>query len=199
MIFEDTSQIDQERTAALEAWAAAFDREMVQSGDFAGTVAVMSANGCFDVRGVVERWILTNPTGALIVAPPAADSWETVLPQAAFEEAPELEEVPSDREPEPESDSEPTPLRAVDDLSPDIAHFHSLLQGGIERGQIYDAFPASRLVIDEAVAQYEASAPILSEAQTGPSREDLDDEMRRIRQDLAESQKRPRRRWRSRT
>ncbi len=197
MIFEDTSQIDQERAAALEAWAAAFDREMVQSGDFAGTVAVMSANGCFDVRGVVERWILTNPTGALIVAAPAADPWETVLPQAAFEEAPELEEVPSDRE--PESDSEPTPLRAVDDLSPDIAHFHSLLQGGIERGQIYDAFPASRLVIDEAVAQYEASAPILSEAQTGPSREDLDDEMRRIRQDLAESQKRPRRRWRSRT
>ena len=197
MIFEDTSQIDQERAAALEAWAAAFDREMVQSGDFAGTVAVMSANGCFDVRGVVERWILTNPTGALIVAPPAADSWETVLPQAAFAEAPELEEVPSDRE--PESDSEPTLLRAVDDLSPDIAHFHSLLQGGIERGQIYDAFPASRLVIDEAVAQYEASAPILSEAQTGPSREDLDDEMRRIRQDLAESQKRPRRRWRSRT
>ena len=54
-------------------------------------------------------------------------------------------------------------------------------------------------MIDEAVAQYEASAPILSEAQTGPSREDLDDEMRRIRQDLAESQKRPRRRWRSRT
>jgi hypothetical protein len=184
MIFEGTSQTDQERAAALEAWAAAFDREMVQSGDFAGTVAVMSANGCFDVRGVVERWILTNPTSA---------PWETVLPQAAFEEAPELEEVPSDREPEP------TPLRAVDDLSPDIAHFHSLLQGGIERGQIYDAFPASRLVIDEAVAQYEASAPILSEAQTGPSREDLDDEMRRIRHDLAESQKRPRRRWRSRT
>ena len=197
MIFEGTSQTDQERAAALEAWAAAFDREMVQSGDFAGTVAVMSANGCFDVRGVVERWILTNPTSAPIVAAPAADPWETVLPQAAFEEAPELEEVPSDRE--PESDSEPTPLRAVDDLSPDIAHFHSLLQGGIERGQIYDAFPASRLVIDEAVAQYEASAPILSEAQTGPSREDLDDEMRRIRHDLAESQKRPRRRWRSRT
>ena len=108
---------DEERSLALAGWVAAFDREMVQSGDFAGTVAVMSANGCFDVRGVVERWILTNPTSAPIVAAPAADPWETVLPQAAFEEAPELEEVPSDREPEP------TPLRAVDDLSPDIAHF----------------------------------------------------------------------------
>ena len=139
MIFEDTSQIDQERTAALEAWAAAFDREMVQSGDFAGTVAVMSANGCFDVRGVVERWILTNPTDALIVAPPAADSWETVLPQAAFEEAPELEEVPlgsgtgigfgADAAHGPSTTSLRTSL-----------DFHSLLQGGIERGQIYDAF-----------------------------------------------------------
>ena len=197
MIFEDASQIELERAAALEAWAAAFDREMVQSGDFAGTVAVMSANGCFDVRGVVERWILTNPTEPLIVSPPPVDPWESVPPQAALEEAPALEEVASPRE--PASDAEPTPLRPVDDFSPDIAHFHSLLQGGIDREQIYEAFPASRLVIDEAVVQYEAAAPILSEAQTGPSREDLDDEMRRIRQDLAESQKRPRRRWRSRS
>jgi hypothetical protein len=197
MIFEDASQIELERAAALEAWAAAFDREMVQSGDFAGTVAVMSANGCFDVRGVVERWILTNPTEPLIVPPPPADPWESVPPQAELEEAPALEEVAPPRE--PASDAEPTPLRPVDDFSPDIAHFHSLLQGGIDREQIYEAFPASRLVIDEAVVQYEAAAPILSEAQTGPSREDLDDEMRRIRQDLAESQKRPRRRWRSRS
>jgi hypothetical protein len=197
MIFEDASQIELERAAALEAWAAAFDREMVQSGDFAGTVAVMSAHGCFDVRGVVERWILTNPTEPLIVSPPPADPWESVPPQAELEEAPALEEVAPPRE--PASDAEPTPLRPVDDFSPDIAHFHSLLQGGIDREQIYEAFPASRLVIDEAVVQYEAAAPILSEAQTGPSREDLDDEMRRIRQDLAESQKRPRRRWRSRS
>jgi hypothetical protein len=197
MIFEDASQIDQERAAALEAWAAAFDREMVQSGDFAGTVAVMSANGCFDVRGVVERWILANPTGALIVIAPPADPWEFVQAQAVLEDIPVLEEDPSPRE--PAAEAEPTPLRPVDDFSPDIAHFHSLLQGGIDREQIYEAFPDSRLVIDEAVVQYEAAAPILSEAQTGPSREDLDDEMRRIRQDLSESQKRPRRRWRSRS
>ena len=166
MIFEDASQIDQERAAALEAWAAAFDREMVQSGDFAGTVAVMSANGCFDVRGVVERWVLTNPTGALFVSTPPADSWESGPPLAALEEAPALEEVPSPQE--SAADAEPTPLRPVDDFSPDIAHFHSLLQGGIDREQIYEAFPASRLVIDEAVVQYEAAAPILSEAATGP-------------------------------
>ena len=72
------------------------------------------------------------------------------------------------------------------------------MQGGIDRGQIYEAFPAFRLVIDAAVVQYEADAPILSEVPAGPSREQLDDEIRRTRQELEASTNRPRRRWRSR-
>ena len=80
--------------------------------------------------------------------------------------------------------------------APDIAYFHSLLQGGIERAQIDDAFPRFRLVIDEAVGQYEAAAPILSDGPSGPSREDLNDEIRGMRQELESSRKRERRRWR---
>ena len=57
------------RSAALDGWVAAFDREMEQSGDFATSVAAMTEHGCFDVRAVVERWILANPTGTRALAP----------------------------------------------------------------------------------------------------------------------------------
>ena len=53
-------------------------------------------------------------------------------------------------------------------------------------------------MIDEAVAQFEASAPILSDVPKGPTREDLNDEIRGMRKDLEESKTRGRRRWRSR-
>jgi hypothetical protein len=83
--------------------------------------------------------------------------------------------------------------------SPDIAYFRSLLQGGIERAQIDEAFPGFRLVIDEAVGQHEeAAGPILSEVPSAPSREDLNDEIRGMRQRLQASAARGRRRWRSR-
>ena len=58
------------------------------------------------------------------------------------------------------------------------------MQGGIERAQIDEAFPGFELVIDEAVAQYEAEAPILSDVPQGPTREDLNDEIRGMRQEL---------------
>ena len=84
--------------------------------------------------------------------------------------------------------------------SPDVAYFHSLLQGGIERAEIYEAFPGFRFVIEEAIGQHEAaSAPILSDAPTGPSRQDLNDEIRGIRQELQATRKPERRRWRGAT
>jgi hypothetical protein len=52
-------------------------------------------------------------------------------------------------------------------------------------------------VIDEAVGQYEAAAPILSDVPPAPSREDLNGEIRGMRQKLQEST-RGRRRWRAR-
>ncbi|HET6171988.1 MAG TPA: hypothetical protein VFD90_05260 [Gaiellales bacterium] len=183
----------------MEAWVEAFDGEIVQCGDFAATVRTMSANGCFDVRAVVERWILANPTGNVAVPRPQLVLEEPVpVPvQPVLREAPALAAAPAPP-PEPALQAEPTSQRPVVDPSPEIAHFHSLLQGGIDRAQIYEAFPAFRLVIDEAVVQYEAAAPILSEAPTGPTRQDLDDEIRRTRHELEESAKRGRRRWRSR-
>jgi hypothetical protein len=73
-----------------------------------------------------------------------------------------------------------------------------LLQDGIERARIDEAFPALRLVIDEAVDQYKAAAPILSEVPPAPSREDLNDEIRSMWQELQASGTRRRRRWRAR-
>jgi hypothetical protein len=95
-------------------------------------------------------------------------------------------------------DAEPPLSRRRATSSPDVAYFHSLLQGGIERAQIDEAFPGSRLVIDEAVGQYEDAAAILSDASPGPSREDLNDEIRGMRQKLQASGTRGRRRWRAR-
>ena len=69
MMLEDEPAGDDERSAALDGWVAAFDREMEQRGDFAAGVAAMTAHGCFDVRAVVERWILANPTGDAMLAP----------------------------------------------------------------------------------------------------------------------------------
>jgi hypothetical protein len=186
MTSEDALAGDRERSAALDGWVAAFDREMEQSGDFAKSVAAMTAHGCFDVRAVAERWILANPTGSAIV-PPA-------LQEPVLEEPPALEAA----RPEPAPRAERKSPRPEAGSSPDIAYFHSLLKGGVERALIDEAFPDFQAVIDEAVDQYEAAAPILSEADAGPSREDLNDEIRGMRQDLQASGKQGRRRWRSR-
>jgi hypothetical protein len=191
----DAESQQHERATAIEAWVASFQHELDQSGNFAAAVAAMAAHGCFDVRAVVERCVLANATAEAPVARPR------LLPEEPVRLLPDLhEEIVLQEAPEPvgvvrlEPAAAPAPLEA----SPDIAHFHSLLQGGIERAQIYEAFPAFRHVIDAAVVQYEASAPILSEAARGPSREELDDEVRSMRQELEASAKRPRRRWRSR-
>jgi hypothetical protein len=244
MIFDDESQRDRERSEAIEAWVAAFGREMAQTGDLAAAVATMSAHGCFDLRAVVERWVMSNPTGDVVVAyarpvlqEPVDDltvaymdpvqrnatagassacelpvvheprGHATVLPVdepvpdfAPSDAAPREEAAASVEESgveERDADADAVEQRAVTESSPDIAHFHSLLQGGIDREQIYEAFPAFRFVIDEAFVQYQADAPILSEVPSAPSREDLDDEIRRTRQELMDSKK-PRRRWRSR-
>ena len=195
MAFDDEPQGDHERSAAVDGWVTAFDREMMQSGDFATAVAAMSAHGCFDVRAVAERWILTNPTGEVAVAPLQPEPPERVPLHLVPEEAPVLEETRVPREPAATTDG--SSLKPLIASSADIAHFHSLLHGGIDPAQIYEAFPGFRLVIDEAIVQYAAAAPILSKAATGPSRADLDDEIRRTRQELVDGQ-RPRRRWRSR-
>jgi hypothetical protein len=113
------------------------------------------------------------------------------------EEAPAPEEAAAP--PEPALDAEQGSRRPEAASSPDIAYFHSLLQGGIERAQIDEAFPGFRLVIDEAVDQYEAGTePILSDVPPPPSREDLNDEIRGMRQKLQASAARGRRRWRAR-
>jgi hypothetical protein len=205
---------DHERSAALDGWVAAFDREM-ESSDFAASVAAMTAHGCFDVRAVAERWILANPTAD---APPAHVQprlpepvalrlvpaevlvpGEALVPTEALvlDEEPALEEavVPA----EPAVAAAPASRTPGAASSPDIAYFRSLLQGGIERAQIDEAFPGFRLVIDEAVAHHEAAEePILSDVPPPPSREDLNDEIRGMRQKLQESAKRGRRRWRAR-
>ena len=110
------------------------------------------------------------------------------------EEAPVIEEAGVAPEREPGAD--PVPQRRHAGSSPDVAYFHSLLQGGIERAEIYEAFPGFRFVIEEAIGQHEAAAPILSDAPTGPSRQDLNDEIRGIRQELQATRKPERRRWR---
>jgi hypothetical protein len=199
MALEDVPLHDRERSAAVDAWVAAFDSAMAQSGDFAASVRTMSEDGCFDVRAVVERWLLANPTAGAASPRPQLLPEEPVRLQAVLREAPPLEEPGAPEQPASAArDVEAASPAPVVEASPDVAHFHSLLQGGIDRVQIYEAFPAFRLVIDAAVVQYEADAPILSEVPAGPSRADLDDEIRRTRQELEESTKRPRRRWRSR-
>jgi hypothetical protein len=196
MTFEEEPVGESERSAALAGWVAAFDREMEQSGDFATSIAAMTAHGCFDVRAVVERWILANPTGTMALVPLLPALEESVRLEPVPEEAPALEEAAAPRE--PALDAERTSPRLEAALSPDIAYFHSLLQGGIERAQIDEAFPGFRLVIDEAVGQYEAEAPILSDIPPAPSRDDLNDEIRGMRQELQASGTRGRRRWRAR-
>jgi hypothetical protein len=195
MVVDDEPQGDRERSAAVDAWVTAFDREIAQNGDFAASVAAISAHGCFDVRAVAERWLLANRDGDVGDAPPSVEA-ETPPVASVPVEVPPLEEAPDRQEPAAQADG--SALKPVIASSADIAHFHSLLHGGIDRAQIYEAFPGFRMVIDEAIVQYEAAAPILSKAATGPSRADLDDEIRRTRQDLVDSGQRPRRRWRSR-
>jgi hypothetical protein len=187
---------DGERSAALDGWVAAFDREMEQNGDFAKSIAAMTAHGCFDVRAVAERWILANPTGDVTLAQVQPEPQEVVPLRLVLEDLPAPEEAASSRE--PALDVEPASPRPEAASSPDIAYFHSLLQGGIERAQIDEAFPGFRLVIDEAVEQYEASAPILSDIPSAPSHQDLNDEIRGMRQKLQASASRGRRRWRAR-
>jgi hypothetical protein len=194
MTFEDQPASEIERSAALDGWVAAFEREMEQSGDFAKSTAAMTAHGCFDVRGVVERWILANPTAGVTAAPSQPAPQEPVPPRPVLEAAPRLEVA--DAPPEPPLVERRKAPRPEAGSTPDIAYFHSLLQGGIERAQIDEAFPAFGPVIAEAVEQFEAEAPILSDAPSAPTREDLNDEIRGMRQDLQASRKPERRRWR---
>ena len=194
MTYEAEPAGDIERSAALDGWVVAFDREMEQSGDFATSVGAMTAHGCFDVRGVVERWILANPSDDVPVAQVQPVLDEPVHLHVVPEEAPVIEEAGVAPEREPGAD--PGPQRRHAGSSPDVAYFHSLLQGGIERAEIYEAFPGFRFVIEEAIGQHEAAAPILSDAPTGPSRQDLNDEIRGIRQELQATRKPERRRWR---
>jgi hypothetical protein len=189
-----------ERSAALDGWVAAFDREMEQSGDFATSIAAMTAHGCFDVRTVVERWVAANPTGDAILEQVQPALPEPVPLRLVPDEAPAVEEAAATPEPE----AAPSPARTSRApgaaSSPDIAYFRSLLQGGIERAQIDEAFPGFELVIDEAVGHHEADAePILSEVPAPPTREDLNDEIRGMRERLQESATRGRRRWRARS
>jgi hypothetical protein len=188
------SACELELSAAVDGWVAAFDRQIEENGDFATAVAAMKADGCFDVRAVVERWVITNPTGAAPVAqvPPAPQELESLQP--VLEERPDVGEAAA--APDPAAAPERISLRPQGAAAPDIAYFHSLLQGGIERAQLDEAFPAFSAVIEEAVGQFEAAAPILSDAARGPSREDLDGEIRGIRQELQASRKVERRRWR---
>ena len=187
---------ESELSAALDGWTAAFDREMDKSGDFATSVATMTEHGCFDVRAVVERWVMANPTGSVTVAPVQPAVEEPVPLRLVVDEPPEPKAAVVPREPAPNGEPPLSRRRAA--ASPDIAYFHSLLQGGIERAQLDEAFPGFGHVIDEAVAQHEAEAPILSDVPRGPSRADLNDEIRGVRQDLQASGKRGRRRWRDR-
>jgi len=218
MTFEQEPVGASERSAALDGWVAAFARELEQTGDFAASVGAMTAHGCFDVHAVVERWILANPTSPVTLAQmqPAlrehAPLRLVVDEDVVLDEEPALQEVLVPLEPALDVlplDVAPLDVAPLDvDLtsrkpgaasSPDIAYFRSLLQGGIERAQIDEAFPGFRLVIDEAVSLHESAAePILSDVEAPPSREDLNDEIRGMRQKLQESATRGRRRRRSR-
>jgi hypothetical protein len=213
MTFEQEPVGASERSAALDGWVAAFARELEQTGDFAASVGAMTAHGCFDVHAVVERWILANPTSPVTLAQMQPALREHAPLRLVVDEDVVLDEEPALQEVlvplEPALDVLPLDVTPLDvDLtsrkpgaasSPDIAYFRSLLQGGIERAQIDEAFPGFRLVIDEAVSLHESAAePILSDVEAPPSREDLNDEIRGMRQKLQESATRGRRRWRSR-
>ena len=223
MTFEQEPVGASERSAALDGWVAAFARELEQTGDFAASVGAMTAHGCFDVHAVVERWILANPTSPVTLAQMQPALREHAPLRLVVDEDVVLDEEPALQEVlvplEPALDVLPLDVTSLDvapldvapldvDLtsrkpgaasSPDIAYFRSLLQGGIERAQIDEAFPGFRLVIDEAVSLHESAAePILSDVEAPPSREDLNDEIRGMRQKLQESATRGRRRWRSR-
>ena len=161
---EDEPAGDGERSAALDGWVTAFDRELEHRGDFAASVAAIQAHGCFDVREAVERWVFANPTCSASDTRLEAARPDSVGMEAAVEGAP-VPEVPD----EPASDAEQTSPRPEVAPSADVAYFHSLLHGGIERAQLDDAFPRLRLVIDEAVGQYQAAAPILSDVPAAPS------------------------------
>jgi hypothetical protein len=187
---------DGDRSAALDGWVTAFDRELEQNGDFATSVAAMRTHGCFDVRAVVERWVRANP-GADVRLAEAPVLQEPAPLRLVPDQGPALEEAASPLEPALEPPR--TSRKPGAESSPDIAYFRSLLQGGIERAQIDEAFPGFRLVIDEAVGLHElASEPILSDIPPPPSREDLNDEIRGMRQKLQASATRGRRRWRAR-
>ena len=186
---------EQERSAALDGGVAAFDREMEESGDFATSVAAMTAHGCFDVRAVAERWVLANPVGDVVFAPVPPEQ-EPVPEEPVLAEPPAPVDVVAPRQQEPGGEPPLSRRRAA--ATPDIAYFHSLLQGGIERAHLEEAFPGFELVIAEAVGQHEAAAPILSSVPKGPTREDLNGEIREIRQDLQGSGTHRRRRWRAR-
>ena len=98
MTFEQQPAGEIDRSAALDGWVAAFDREMEQSGDFATSVAAMTAHGCFDVRAVVERWILANPTGNVTVAQLQPAVQEPAPRVLVLEEAPVVEVAAAPRE-----------------------------------------------------------------------------------------------------
>lgn len=191
---EEAPAGDSDRSEALAGWVAAFDDELEQCGDFSTSVAAMKAHGCFDVRAVVERWVIANPGGDATLSHSRPALQQPSPRQLVPEEAPILEEAGVPRE--PEADGERVSPRPDAESTPDVAYFHSLLQGGIERAQIYEAFPGFHLAIAEAVENYGAAAPILSDAARGPSREDLNDEIRGMREKLLASGKRDRRRWR---
>ena len=99
MMLEDERASDSERSAALDGWVAAFEREIEQSGDFATSIAAMTAHGCFDVRAVVERWILANPTGNVTLEQMQPALQEPVPLRLVLEEAPAVDEGAALREP----------------------------------------------------------------------------------------------------
>ena len=95
MTFEDEPVGDSARSAALDGWVAAFEREIEQTGDFASSVGAMTAHGCFDVQAVVERWILANPTRTMTFAPVQPAPRETAPLRLVREEELVLEEDPA--------------------------------------------------------------------------------------------------------
>ena len=153
MTFKEVPAGESERNVALDGWVAAFDREMEQSGDIAASTAAVAAHGCFDVRAVVERWILTNPTAgaALAQVQPAPQEptaprllKEAPAPVLVLEEIPVivLEEAPpavvsevappvsdAGEERTPSADEELTSRRPAAESSPDIGVLPQLAGG----------------------------------------------------------------------
>lgn len=71
-------------------------------------------------------------------------------------------------------------------ISPDVAHFVSLLQSGTNPEKLYMAFPNQHPLIDEAVQQFGGgTAPVVNDPNIqNPGREQLDQEMHQTTQDL---------------